>query len=247
MLTGTLPDGAAYSVPTFVANGAKVVAGGGGFLTTTVPGYSTDYHGLEVALVKRLSNRGWAASASRCNNAREHFAVDAGRYDTNGNPTPTLDRAAGRRRPVRAVEQRSSGSGNVYINAKWQFNANGDVPGAARHRGQRQRVRPAGLSVPAVPPRRRSAANRCRCWSRRRSTTSATTTCGTRTCASRGAFKLQARDAARRSATSSTCSTRTPCWCGTTTSCRRRSTRSRRTSARGSSGLAWRSSSKPIS
>ena len=125
VLTGTLPDGAAYSVPTFVANGAKVVAGGGGFLTATVPGYSTDYHGLEVALVKRMSNRWMGRVGFSFNNAREHFASDAGRYDTNGNPTPTVDGTAGRRRPVRAVSSASSGSGNVYINAKWQLNANG--------------------------------------------------------------------------------------------------------------------------
>src|SRR5262249_40735172 len=86
VLTGTLPDGAAYSVPTYVANGAKVVAGGLGFLTTTVPGYYTDYHGVEVALVKRLSNRWMGRLGFAYNNAREHFSDPAGRYDTNGNP-----------------------------------------------------------------------------------------------------------------------------------------------------------------
>ena len=47
-LTGTLPDGTAYSVPTFIPNAAKVTAGGSGFLLTNVPGYSTDYHGVEL-------------------------------------------------------------------------------------------------------------------------------------------------------------------------------------------------------
>src|SRR5205823_13655132 len=80
VLTGTLPDGTAYSVPTYVANGAKVVAGGLGFLTTTVPGYSTDYHGLEIALLKRMSDRWMGRVAFSYNNAREHFALAEGRY-----------------------------------------------------------------------------------------------------------------------------------------------------------------------
>jgi hypothetical protein len=125
VLTGTLPDGAAYSVPTYVANGAKVVAGGLGFLVTTVPGYYTDYHGLEVALVKRLSQRWMSRVGFAYNNAREHFSDPAGRYDTNGNPTPTFAEPlvdGGQYAPVTSA---SSGSGSVFVNARWQFNANG--------------------------------------------------------------------------------------------------------------------------
>ena len=125
VLTGTLPNGVAYSVPTFVANGAKVVAGGGGFLTTTVPGYSTDYHGLELALVKRLS-KGWMGRVGfSYNNARDHFDSNAGRYDTNGNPTPTPNEPLVDGGQFAPSSSASSGSGSVYINAKWQFNANG--------------------------------------------------------------------------------------------------------------------------
>jgi len=125
VLTGTLPDGAAYSVPTYVANGAKVVAGGLGFLTTTVPGYYTDYNGVEVALLKRLSNHWMGRVGFAYNNAREHFSDPAGRYDTNGNPTPTFAEPlidGGQYAPVTSA---SSGSGSVFVNAKWQFNANG--------------------------------------------------------------------------------------------------------------------------
>jgi hypothetical protein len=125
VLTGTLPDGAAYNVPTFVANGAKVVAGGGGFVTTTVPGYSTDYHGLEMVLVKRLS-QGWMGRVGfSYNNARDHFASAAGRYDTNGNPTPTANEPLVDGGQFAPSSSASSGSGSVYVNAKWQFNANG--------------------------------------------------------------------------------------------------------------------------
>jgi hypothetical protein len=125
VLTGTLPDGSAYSVPTYVANGTKVVAGGGGFVTTTVPGYYTDYNGVEVALIKRLSNRWMGRVGFAYNNAREHFSDPAGKYDTNGNPTPTFAEPlvdGGQYAPVTSA---SSGTGSVFVNAKWQFNANG--------------------------------------------------------------------------------------------------------------------------
>ena len=123
-LMGTLPDGAAYSVPTFVANGTKVVAGGLGFLTTVVPGYSTDYHGVELSLVKRLSSRWMGRVAFSVNNAREHFADPAGVYDTNGNPTPTITEPLVNGGQFAPQSSASSGSGSVYVNARWQFNSN---------------------------------------------------------------------------------------------------------------------------
>jgi hypothetical protein len=121
--SGTLPDGTAYNVPTFIPNPAVVAAGGNGFVTTNIPGYSTDYHGLELSVVKRLSNRWMGRAGFSWNNAREHYDTTAGIYDTNGNPTPTLSE------PLKdggqyAPQSGGSGAGNVYINAKWQFNAN---------------------------------------------------------------------------------------------------------------------------
>jgi hypothetical protein len=121
-LTGTLPDGSSYSVPTYIVNAAKVTAGGSGFLTTTVPGYTTDYHGVEVVLVKRMSNRWMGHLGFGYNNAREHFSSVAGMIDTNGNPTRTVNEPlvdGGQYAPSTAA---SSGSGTVYTNAKWQFN-----------------------------------------------------------------------------------------------------------------------------
>jgi hypothetical protein len=120
-LTGTLPDGSAYSVPTFIANAAKVTAGGGGFLLTNWNGYYTDYHGLELSAVKRLSNRWMGRIALSLNNAREHYAPEA-MYDTNGNPTRTTTEPlvdGGQLAP------QPQSPGNIYINARWQFNANG--------------------------------------------------------------------------------------------------------------------------
>ena len=123
ILTGTLPDGSSYSVPTYVPNQAKVTAGGGGFLLTNWNGYYTDYHGLELSAVKRLSNRWMGRIAVSLNDAREHYAPSA-LYDTNGNPTRTTTEPlvdGGQFAPQSA----GNGSGNVYINSKWQFNANG--------------------------------------------------------------------------------------------------------------------------
>jgi hypothetical protein len=121
--TGVLPDGSVYNVPTFIPNQAKINAGGGGFLTTNIPGYYTDYSGIELGATKRLANKWMGRVAFAWNNPREHYSSAAGIYDTNGNPTPTLSeplKDGGQFTP----QSGGSGSGNIYINAKWQFNAN---------------------------------------------------------------------------------------------------------------------------
>jgi hypothetical protein len=123
VLTGTLPDGSAYSVPTYIANQAKVTAGGSGFLLTNWNGYYSDYHGVEVSAVKRLSNKWMGRVGFTLNNAREHYAPSA-MYDTNGNPTRTITEPlvdGGQFAP----QSSGNSAGNVYINARWQFNANG--------------------------------------------------------------------------------------------------------------------------
>jgi outer membrane receptor for Fe3+-dicitrate len=122
--SGTLPDGTAYNIPTYIPNAAKVAAGGNGFLTTNIPGYYTDYHGIEIGLIKRLSSKFMTHAGFGWNNARDHFQTANGIYDTNGNPTPTLSeplKAGGQFAP----QSGGSGSGSIYTNAKWQFNANG--------------------------------------------------------------------------------------------------------------------------
>jgi hypothetical protein len=122
-LTGTLPDGSSYSVPTFIPTAALITAGGGGFLTTTIPGYYNDYNGVEVALVKRMSGKWMGRVSMAYNNAREHFSDPAGLYSNSGNPTRTVTE------PLvdggQYVAATGSGGGAYYMNAKWQFNANG--------------------------------------------------------------------------------------------------------------------------
>jgi Carboxypeptidase regulatory-like domain/TonB-dependent Receptor Plug Domain len=121
--SGTLPNGQTYFEPTFIPNQAKVTAGGNGFFTTNVPGYYTDYHGLELGLIKRLSNRWMGRVGFSFNNPREHFDDPAGIYDTNGNPTRTVTEPLVNGGQF-APQSGGSGSGTIYINAKWQFNAN---------------------------------------------------------------------------------------------------------------------------
>jgi len=121
--SGTLPDGTPYNVATYIPNAAAVAAGGNGFITTNIPGYSTNFNGIELGLVKRLSNKWMSRVSFAWNNARENFDDINGVIDTNGNPTPTLSE------PLKnggqfAPQSGGSGSGSIYINAKWQFNAN---------------------------------------------------------------------------------------------------------------------------
>ena len=122
--SGTIPIyNVDYNVPTFIPNQAAINAGGNGFVTTNVPGFYTDYNGIEFSVNKRLSNRWMGRVGIAWNNAREHFDTVAGMYDTNGNPTPTVTE------PLRdggqfAPQSGGSGSGTIYINGKWQFNAN---------------------------------------------------------------------------------------------------------------------------
>jgi len=123
LLTGLLPDGSSYSIPTYIPNQAKVSAGGSGFLLTNWNGYATDYHGLEFTAVKRLSNRWMARVNVALNNAREHYEAQA-LYDTNGNPTRTVTEPlvdGGQFAPLST----GNSAGSVFINARWQVNANG--------------------------------------------------------------------------------------------------------------------------
>jgi hypothetical protein len=122
-LTGTLPDGQPYSIATFIPDPAAVAAGGNGLLVDSWDGFSTNYHGIEVGLNKRLSNRWMGRVSFAYNNATQSYEAQALRNGT-GNPTPTLVvplKDGGQFAPQSA----GSGAGTIYVNAKWQFNANG--------------------------------------------------------------------------------------------------------------------------
>src|SRR5262245_46906310 len=122
--SGSFPNGQPYNVPTFIPVPAKVAAGGNGFLTQNIPGYYTDYHGIELGLIKRLSNKFMTHAGFAWNNAQEHFSSKDGLYDTYGNPTPTdTEPLISGGQFVR--RSGGSGAGTIYVNAKWQFNASG--------------------------------------------------------------------------------------------------------------------------
>ena len=111
-------------MPTFIPNAAKVAAGGNGFADHQHPRLlDRPTRASSWASSSGCRTSGWARVGFSWNNAREHFGSRPGIYDTNGNPTPTLSE------PLKdggqfAPQSGGSGSGNVYINAKWQFNAN---------------------------------------------------------------------------------------------------------------------------
>src|SRR5437867_290918 len=122
--SGSFPNGQPYNVPTFIPDPAKVGAGGNGFLIQNIPVYYTDYHGLVLGLIKRLSNKFMTHTGFAWNNAQEHFSSKDGIYDTYGNPTPTdTEPLISGGQFVRRTG--GSGAGNIYVNAKWQFNASG--------------------------------------------------------------------------------------------------------------------------
>jgi len=128
VLTGTLPDGSVYSVPTFIPNAAKVTAGGNGRFETNAPDYYQTFNGVEFSATKRLANRWMFRAAAAWNNHQEYYKNTPYVTDFQGNGV-----AAGN--PTRLdtdalvsggqVAPRSSGSGNgdIFINAKWAINA----------------------------------------------------------------------------------------------------------------------------
>jgi hypothetical protein len=86
-------------------------------------GVSTRYHGVEMALTKRLSNRWMSRVSVGLNDARTHYEP-RGLYNGAGNPTGTVAV------PLRNGDQLvpvsgGTGAGPIYLNAKWQMNISG--------------------------------------------------------------------------------------------------------------------------
>lgn len=119
-LTGTLPDGSAYDIPTFTPDDAKIAANGNGTIMMNYPGYSSQYHGIEFTLTKRFSGRWMGRVGASWNNPTESYDTPV---NEQGNPTrtdttPLVDGGA------YTVRSGGSGSGDIFIHAKWQVNAN---------------------------------------------------------------------------------------------------------------------------
>jgi hypothetical protein len=116
-ITGTLQNGASYSVPTFAPNAAVVAAHGNSRIEANRPGYGNQYHGVDFVVMKRLSNR-WTMNLGASINDPTVFYGNRG-VTSLGNPTPVdsdpLVSGA-------ALAPRANGS---YLNSLWQFNASG--------------------------------------------------------------------------------------------------------------------------
>lgn len=122
-LTGTTADGVAYNIPLFIPDGTKVAAAGGGRNLTNFSDYATTFNGLEVSMTKRMSNRWMARVAGAWNNPQEQYDMSVPVND-DGNPTrtDTFPLISGGQWAPRSG---GSGSGDVFVNQRWNFNANG--------------------------------------------------------------------------------------------------------------------------
>jgi hypothetical protein len=121
-VTGTLPDGMTYDIPTYIPDPDVVAANGNATILTNWPGYTSYYHGMEVSLVKRLSNRWMARVGFSLNQARETY----GDHPVNdaGNPT-RVDTSPLVNGGQYVTRSGGSGTGDIFMSAKWQLSANG--------------------------------------------------------------------------------------------------------------------------
>jgi hypothetical protein len=122
-VSGTLPDGSSYSIPTLIPDAAVIAANGNARILTNYDGFYTSYHGLEAALNKRMSKRWMMRLGFAYNNAREYYDMNPAVNDL-GNPTrtDTSPLVQGGQNVYRTL---GSGAGDVFINAKWQVNLSG--------------------------------------------------------------------------------------------------------------------------
>ena len=121
------PSVRGHSATVYAPNAALVGASGGGRTLTNRPDYHSTYNGLEFTLTKRLSGK-WMA--------RANFSIMnwAEYYDGSGaiqNPTRTDSTSSGTLSGPQvdggqiAPRSGGSGKGDLFYNARWQFNANG--------------------------------------------------------------------------------------------------------------------------
>ena len=122
VLTGTLPNGQSFSVQTWIPDSAKIAANGNGRILTNYDGYSSRYHGLELSLIKRMSDRWMARVGAAWNNATEHYSTNPP-LDSLGNPTPLDTEPLDNGGPF-TIRSSASGVGDMFIHGKWQLSAN---------------------------------------------------------------------------------------------------------------------------
>jgi hypothetical protein len=126
-ITSSATDPVQYSSPVYEIKQSVLDALGRtppGFFYTNRPDYTQTFHGIDLTLVKRLSDR-WMARGFFSYNNHKQTVGTAGCVD----PTNVQSNAYGQScRDDNVVATRSVGSGShqsVYLNSKWQFNING--------------------------------------------------------------------------------------------------------------------------
>jgi Carboxypeptidase regulatory-like domain/TonB-dependent Receptor Plug Domain len=124
------PTAGAYSAVVYAPDPALVAASGSGRELTNRPDYHSQYNGFEFTLNKRLSNKWMARAAFSLNSWTEYYdAADSIQNPTRTDSTTTAGTGfvSGPQVNGGQIAPRSSGSGkgDLFYNARWQFNANG--------------------------------------------------------------------------------------------------------------------------
>jgi hypothetical protein len=122
-ITGTLQDGSAYSIPIFTPNAAAVSAGNSGRFETNQPGYRERFNGLELSMIKRLSNKWMMRVAGAYNDHTEYWDLTPA-LDFLGNPTRRDEEPLVNGGQV-SPRTSGSGTGDVFLSGKWTLNMNG--------------------------------------------------------------------------------------------------------------------------
>jgi hypothetical protein len=121
--TGTLPGGQTFRIQTWTPDSAKIAANGNGRVLTNYEGYSSRYHGVELSVIKRMSDRWMARVGAAWNRATEHYGTSPPR-DSLGNPTRLDTEPLDNGGPF-TVRSAASGVGDMFIHGRWQLSANG--------------------------------------------------------------------------------------------------------------------------
>ena len=131
-ITGTLPDGTAYSAPVYrVRDGVDVPPG---YVYDNRNDYDQTYHGVDLILTKRLANRWMARGSFTYNWNKQHVGsggcidptnIVPGQSADTGNPQTGYTAQTCADGVVTGF--RSTGSGDkssVFLSSKWQFYLN---------------------------------------------------------------------------------------------------------------------------
>jgi hypothetical protein len=126
MITGTLVDGTAFSVPLYtLIPGTPIPAG---LTLSNRPDFSTTWSGVELTWQKRLSNKWMMRGNFTWSDWKQHAGVGScidpnntlGNFNTTGASCPI-----GGSDIVAAPDGGTGRFQNVFVNSRWNFNVNG--------------------------------------------------------------------------------------------------------------------------